>query len=93
MKRRYFALRVEDEKEGEKEIGTYTGRSPRQAALKVANRGYKNIQLRERGTLRVHMYEGNRNKVKAPDNRPKWMPKEIYKPSVKKSGVRKLEKI
>ncbi|MDD1758474.1 MAG: non-histone chromosomal MC1 family protein, partial [Methanotrichaceae archaeon] len=32
-----------------KEIGVFSGKQPRQAALKAANRGYKDIRLRERG--------------------------------------------
>ncbi|MDY6865476.1 MAG: non-histone chromosomal MC1 family protein [Halobacteriota archaeon] len=88
--KRYFALR--NPKTG-KETGTYMGRSPRQAALKAANRGVKNIHLRERGTLKVHMYTGTRKKVKAPANRPSWMPADIYKPNVKKNGIKKLKKI
>lgn len=89
-KKRYFALR--NAKTG-KEIGTYIGRSPRQAAMKAANRGIKKIHLRERGTMKVHMYEGTRKKVKAPENRPDWMPAEIFKPNVKKLGIKKLKKL
>lgn len=88
--KKYYALR--DQKTGE-EIGIFTGRSPRQAALKVANRGYNDIQLRERGTKKVHVYEGERKKIKAPEKRPDWMPDEIFKPIVKKTGVKKLDKI
>ena len=43
---RNFALR---DAQGS-EIGVFTGRSPRQAALKAANRDYTDIKLRERGT-------------------------------------------
>jgi hypothetical protein len=43
---RNFALR--DAKGNEK--GVFTGKSPRQAALKAANRGVQDIRLRERGT-------------------------------------------
>lgn len=74
-----------------KEIGTYIGRTPRQAAMKAANRGIKKIHLRERGTMKVHIYEGTRKKVKAPANRPDWMPTDIYKPNVKKKGIKNLE--
>ena len=49
---RNFALR---DAQGD-EIGVFTGKSPRQAALKAANRGYTDIKLRERGTLRRCMY-------------------------------------
>ena len=43
---RNFALR--DAKGNE--IGIFTGKAPRQAALKAANRGHTDIKLRERGT-------------------------------------------
>jgi hypothetical protein len=54
---RNFALRDKDGNE----IGVFTGKQPRQAALKAANRGYKDIRLREE--LRKCMYlpeRGNR---------------------------------
>ena len=35
------------------EIGVFTGKSPRQAALKAANRGHTDIKLRERGTKKL----------------------------------------
>jgi Non-histone chromosomal protein MC1 len=42
--------------------GVFTGKQPRQAALKAANRGYTDIRLRERGTKKVHILpeSGNR---------------------------------
>jgi len=40
---RNFALRDKDGNE----IGVFTGKQPRQAALKAANRGHKDIRLRE----------------------------------------------
>ena len=46
---RNFALR--DEKGNE--IGVFTGKAPRQAALKAANRGHTDIKLRERGTKKL----------------------------------------
>jgi hypothetical protein len=46
--KRNFALRDADGNE----IGVFTGKQPRQAALKAANRGYTDIRLRERGTRR-----------------------------------------
>ena len=42
-------------------IGVFTGKSPRQATLKAANRDYTDIKLRERGTkegARIHRREG-----------------------------------
>lgn len=87
MGKRYFALR---DKAG-KEIGIFTGNQPRQAALKAANRNHTDIRLRERGTKKVHIFKGARNLVKAPANKPTWMPDKIYKPSVKKIGIEKLD--
>ena len=87
MGKRYFALR---DKAGT-EIGIFTGNQPRQAALKAANRDHTDIRLRERGTKKVHIFKGARNLVKAPGNKPTWMPDKIYKPSVKKIGIEKLD--
>ncbi len=87
--KRNFALRDASGNE----IGIFTGTAPRQAALKVARRGIKDIRLRERGTKKIHVYQGNRKKVEKPDNAPAWMHKKIWKPTVKKIGVENLEKI
>ena len=84
---RNFALRDKDGNE----IGAFTGKQPRQAALKAANRGHKDIRLRERGTKKVHMFAGERKQVKKPKSAPAWMPDKIWKPIVKKIGVEKLE--
>ena len=84
---RNFALR--DAKGNED--GVFTGKSPRQAALKAANRGVTDIRLRERGTKKVHIFTGERKQVKKPKNAPAWMPAKIWKPNVKKVGVEKLE--
>ena len=86
---RNFALR--DEKGNE--IGVFTGKSPRQAALKAANRGHKDIKLRERGTKKVHIFEGSRLQVKKPKSAPAWMPDKIWKPKVKKLGMETLEEV
>jgi hypothetical protein len=88
-KTRHFALRDKDGNE----MGIFTGKSPRQAALKAANRGNTDIRLRERGTKKVHIFVGERKKVKKPKNAPAWMPAKIWKPSVKKVGIEKLEEI
>ena len=58
-----------------------------------ANRGHKDIRLRERGTKKVHIFAGERVKVKKPKGAPAWMPNEIWKPKVKKIGVEKLDEI
>jgi hypothetical protein len=83
---RNFALRDENGNE----IAVFTGRSPRQAALKAANRGYTDIRLRERSTKKVHIFEGNRVQVDKPKSAPAWMPDKIWKPQVKKMGTEKL---
>jgi hypothetical protein len=86
------------EKNG-KEDGVFTGKQPRQAALKAANRskGTKSkpveIRLRERGTKKVHIFKVWKEIVPAPKNKPKWMPEKINKPYVEKVGVEKLDKI
>jgi len=84
---RNFALRDKDGNE----IGVFTGKQPRQAALKAANRGHTDIRLRERGTKKVHVFTGERKQVKKPKSAPVWMPAKIWKPNVKKIGVEKLE--
>ena len=84
---RNFALRDEMGNE----IGVFAGKSPRQAALKAANRGHTDIKLRERGTKKVHIFTGERKQIKKPANAPAWMPAKILKPNVKKVGIEKLE--
>ncbi len=81
------------------ESGVFTGRRPRQAALKATNRigGTRDnpveIMLRERGTKKVHVFLGWKEVVKAPENKPGWMPDKINKPFVKKVRTEKLEKL
>ncbi|MDD1758497.1 MAG: non-histone chromosomal MC1 family protein [Methanotrichaceae archaeon] len=87
--KRNFALR--DAKGNE--IGVFSGKQPRQAALKAANRGYTDIRLRERGTKKVHLFVGERKQVPKPKNAPAWMPTNIWKPNVKKTGIEKLEEL
>ena len=83
---RNFVLRDE----AGNESGIFTGKPPRQAALKAANRSEgtkknpETIMLRERGTKKVHVFKGWREHVKAPENKPDWMPEKIWKPLVKK---------
>ncbi len=90
-----FILRKKDGTED----GVFTGRQPRQAALKAANRigGSKDnpveIRLRERGTKKVHIFNGWKEVISAPNNKPAWMPDKINKPFVKKIGIETLEKI
>jgi hypothetical protein len=84
---RNFALRDKDGNE----IGIFTGKAPRQAALKAANRGHTDIRLRERGTKKVHIFTGARVEVDKPKSAPAWMPAKIWKPKVKKVGMENLE--
>jgi hypothetical protein len=86
---RNFALR--DEKGNE--ISVFTGKAPRQAALKAANRGHTDIKLRERGTKKLHVFTGERVQVDKPKGAPTWMPDKIWKPVVKKVGVETLEEL
>ncbi|MBN1236336.1 MAG: non-histone chromosomal MC1 family protein [Methanotrichaceae archaeon] len=86
IEKRNFALRDKDGNE----IGVFSGKQPRQAALKAANRGFTDIRLRERGTKKVHIFQGERIQVTKPINAPSWMPANIWKPNVKKLGVEKL---
>jgi hypothetical protein len=87
--KRNFVLR---DAEGN-EIGIFSGKSPRQAALKAANRGYTDIKLRERGTKKVHIFVGERVQVDKPANAPAWMSDKVWKPNVKKVGIEVLEDI
>ena len=50
------------------------------------------IKLRERGTKKVHVFKGWKETIKAPENRPSWMPEKINKPFVKKEKIETIEK-
>ncbi len=89
IEKRNFALRDKDGNE----IGVFSGKQPRQAALKAANRGFTDIKLRERGTKKVHMFTGERVQVTKPKGAPAWMPDKIWKPKVKKLGVEMLDEL
>lgn len=89
VEKRNFALRDKDGIE----VGVFSGKQPRQAALKAANRGFTDIRLRERGTKKVHIFQGERKQVPKPANAPAWMPANIWKPIVKKVGVETLEEL
>ena len=68
----------------------FASAQPRGAALKAASRGHTTIRLRERGTNRVHVFEGSVTEVEAPANRPDWLPARVKKANVKKQGVERL---
>jgi hypothetical protein len=80
-----------------KSVSIYTGRSPRQAALKAATRGITDIKLRERGrrnkdrTYSIHVFKGSRQKVTVEsENRPEWLPAKVWKPRVSKIRVERV---
>ncbi|RXK46483.1 non-histone chromosomal MC1 family protein [Halorientalis pallida] len=97
--KRNFALR---ETNGD-ESSVFSGGTPRQAALKAARRldpassesaaDRTELRLREKGTHKVHIYEGWAWEEGAPDDKPDWMPDEITKGNVEKQGVEHLEEI
>ncbi len=76
----------------------FTGKSPRQAALKAAARGFGDITLRERGrrnkdgTYSIHKFKGSVQIIDAPANRPSWLPAKVKKPVVRKVGVDRVKK-
>ena len=76
----------------------FTGRQPRQAALKAATRGFSDIRLRERGrrnrdgTYTVHIFKGNRKKVSVAAD-VDWLPSKVWKPIVKKVRVERMKKL
>jgi hypothetical protein len=97
--KRNFALR-----EGtDDETSVFSGRTPRQAALKAARRlepadGERNAQrqelrLREKGTQKVHIYEGWAWQEDAPSDKPDWMPGTITEANVSKQGIEHLQEI
>jgi hypothetical protein len=95
--KRNFALR---ESTGE-ETSVFSGNTPRQAALKAARRldpapsedhaDPEEIKLREKGTDKVHIYEGWAWEEEAPSDKPNWMPEEITEANVSKKGIEHLD--
>jgi hypothetical protein len=97
--KRNFALR---DATGE-ETSEFTGRTPRQAALKAARRldpakseqqaKHHELRLREKGTKKVHIYQGWAWREDAPADKPDWMPEEITEANVSKEGIEHLDEI
>ena len=95
--KRNFALREADGSES----SVFSGNTPRQAALKAARRldpassegaaDRVDLELREKGTDKVHIYEGWAWEEDAPDNSPDWMPGEITEANVSKEGIEHLD--
>jgi len=85
------------------ETSVFSGRTPRQAALKAARRldpadteqhaEHQELRLREKGTKKVHIYDGWAWQETAPDDAPDWMPDEITEANVSKQGIEHLEEI
>jgi len=96
--KRNFALRTDDGTES----SVFSGNTPRQAALKAARRlddvgesedaaERHDIELREKGTDKVHIYEAWAWEEDAPSDKPDWMPGDITKANVSKQGIDHLE--
>tara|TARA_Y100000768_G_scaffold376544_1_gene348739 strand:+ start:436 stop:699 length:264 start_codon:yes stop_codon:yes gene_type:complete len=68
----------------------FVNSQPRGAALKAARRGITNINLRERGTNRVHCFEGWRTLESKGEGGPAYLPDKIWKANVKKTGIKRL---
>ena len=79
-------------------VSIFTGRQPRQAALKAATRGFSEIKLRERGrrnrdgTYSIHVFRGSRKKVTISPE-VDWLPSSVWKPVVKKLKVDRVRSI
>jgi hypothetical protein len=97
--KRNFALRDTSGNE----TSVFSGRTPRQAALKAARRlspassedaaDRTELRLREKGTKKVHIYDGWAWTEEAPDDKPDWMPSSITEANVSKKGIEHLEEI
>lgn len=95
--KRNFALREEN---GE-EPSVFSGNTPRQAALKAARRldsapseddaDRTKLRLREKGTDKLHIYEGWAWEEESPSDSPDWMPETISEANVSKQGVKHLD--
>ena len=95
--KRNFALRDEDGTE----TSVFSGNTPRQAALKEARRlepassedaaERTELRLREKGTDKVHIYDGWAWEETAPSDKPDWMPDEITEANVSKKGIEHLD--
>ena len=84
--KKYFVL-MED---GKDTAQVFVSKQPRGAALKAATRGHTDISLRERGTNKVHCFTGSTAMVPKPKNGPAWLPAQIKKANVKKTGIKHL---
>jgi hypothetical protein len=97
--KRNFTLREET---GE-ETSVFSGNTPRQAALKAARQfdpaeseeqaPRSQFRLREKGTQKLHIYEGWAWRSEAPEDKPDWMPETVTEANVSKHGVEHLDEL
>jgi hypothetical protein len=97
--KRNFTLREET---GE-ETSVYSGNTPRQAALKAARRldpaesedqaSRNQFRLREKGTQKLHIYEGWAWRSDAPEDKPDWMAETVTEANVSKEGIEHLDEL
>jgi hypothetical protein len=97
--KRNFTLREET---GE-ETSVFSGSTPRQAALKAARKfdpaesedqaPRSQLRLREKGTQKLHIYEGWAWRSDAPADKPDWMPETITEANVAKEGIEHLDEL
>lgn len=95
--KRNFALRETNGNES----SVFSGNTPRQAALKAARRldpgssedsaDRVELRLREKGSDKVHIYDGWAWEETSPDNKPDWMPDNITEANVSKKGIEHLD--
>jgi hypothetical protein len=95
--KRNFGVRETDGSES----SVFSGDYPRQAAMKAARRldagpseadaDRQELRLRERGTDKVHIYEGWAWEEDAPDDGPQWLSGTITEANVAKQGTEHLD--
>jgi len=98
--KRNFALR---EDSGD-ETSVFSGNTPRQAALKAARRledvgdsedgaPRHDIELREKGSDKVHIYEAWAWEEDAPEDAPEWLQgrEDITEANVSKQGIEHID--
>lgn len=95
--KRNFALRDSNGTE----TSTFSGRVPRQAALKAARRlesastedaaSKTELRLREKGTDRIHIYEGWAWEEEVGEDSPDWLSGAVTKANVSKKRVEHAE--
>ena len=95
--KRNFALRESDGSES----SVFSGNYPRQAAMKAARQlnpassetdaDRHGLRLRERGTDKLHVYEGWAWEEDAPEDGPDWLSGTITQANVAKQGIDYLD--